>query len=218
MSPDRTPNRRAVPTLEHCEDRSLMTLVFVLNGASFNAAKPDGLTAGAASVLQHAGDRVVQLANPRVNTPAGVAALAHRVAVLAHGQSVGLVGFSAGGALALRVAATPGLHVSAVLDYYGVPDVRAFLNRHAADHFVRPISGLAPFRANTVAAFSGPLNTSAHVVAAFGQSDPNVRADTSAADLLADHPGAAVYTYPGGHGASITASRPALEDFLAHLG
>jgi hypothetical protein len=120
--------------------------------------------------------------------------------------------------LALRIAATPGLNVSAVLDYCGVPDVRAYLQRHAGDHNYRPISGLAPFRPPLISLLSGPVATQAHVVGAFGQYDPNVRADTSSTDLLRDDPNADVYTYSGRHGVSITASRPALDDFLAHLG
>lgn len=214
----RTPSRRFLPGFDRCEDRALTALVFVLNGASFAAAGPSRLTADAAAVLRHAGYRVVQLSYPAVNTAAAFEALAGRLAALAHGQAVGLVGFSAGGALALRLASTPGLKVAAVLDYYGVPDVRAYLQRHAADHNVRPVSGLAPFRPSAVALLSGPVATTAHVVAAFGRDDPNVRADTSSADLLRDDPAAHVDTYPGGHGAPITASRPALEDFLSHLG
>ena len=218
MTPSRSASRRVTPDLEPCEDRALTALVFVLNGASFAAASPNSLTANAAAVLHRAGNQVVQLSNARINTAPAFEALAHRITTMAHGQAVGLVGFSAGGALALHVAATPGLKVSSVLDYYGVPDIQSYLNRHAADHNYRPISGLAPFRPSAVSLLSGPVTTSAHVVAAFGQFDPNVRADTSSADLLRDVPTASVYTYPGAHGVSITASRPALEDFLAHLG
>jgi dienelactone hydrolase len=136
---------------------------------------------------------------------------------MAHGQTIGLVGFSAGGALALRVATTPGLKVGAVLDYYGVPDIQAYLQRHARDHIYRPISGLAPFRTSLTSLLSGPLVTQAQVIGAFGQFDPNVRADTSSADLLRDDVNAHVYTYSGAHGVGITASRPALEDFLSHV-
>jgi hypothetical protein len=68
-----------------------------------------------------------------------------------------------------------------------------------------------------VSLLTGPIATSAHVVAAFGVFDPDVQPDTSSADVLRDDPDARVYTYPGGHGVSITASRPALEDFLTHL-
>ena len=205
-----------VPTVEPCEGRTLLTLVFVLNGNSFNAAKPNSLTANAAAVLKAAGEQVVQLSNPRINSPAALKALEAQVVKEAHGQAVGLVGFSAGGALALHIAATPGLDVTSVLDYYGVPDVRAFLNRDTGT--TNPIAGLAPFKAPVVAALSGPVATSAHIVGAFGASDPHVTAAASEADLVADVPGAASYTYAGGHGVAITASRPALDDFLSHLG
>ena len=94
---------------------------------------------------------------------------------------------------------------------------QAYLQRHSVDHNDRPISGLAPFRPSVVSLFSGPIATSARVVAAFGQFDPNVWADTSSADLIRDDPHAHVYTYPGGHGVTITASPPALDDFLAQL-
>lgn len=204
------------PDFEACEGRTLLTLVFVLNGNSFNAAKPNALTANAAAVLRAAGEQVVQVSNPKINSPAALTALAGQIRKQAHGRAVGLVGFSAGGALALRIAATPGLKVDSVLDYYGVPDVRAFLNRHTGT--TDPIAGLAPFRAPVVAALSGPVATSAHVVGAFGAGDPHVPAAASEADLGADVPGAATYTYAGGHGVKITASRPALDDFLAHLG
>jgi dienelactone hydrolase len=205
------------PTIEQCEDRTLTALVFVLNGNSFNAAKPSILTANAAAVIRQAGDQVVQLSNARINSTAAFKMLSAAVTRMAHGQSIGLVGFSAGGALALHIAATPGLKVSAALDYYGVPDIRAFLQRHVQDHFYRPIAGLSPFRPAIVSLLSGPMPTQPHVVAAFGEFDPHVRADTSASDLLHDDPDADVYTYADGHGVSITASRPALNDFLAHL-
>ena len=204
------------PAFEPCEDQTLTTLVFVLNGNSFNAAGTSSLTANAASVLRKAGEQVVQLAYPRINTVAAFNALAARIEHQAHGQAIGLVGFSAGGALALRLAAS--LRVSSVLDYYGVPDIQAYRDRHAADRNFRPIAGLAPYHPKAVSLLSGPVTTSAHIAAAFGQFDPNVRADTSSSDLLHDTPGADVFTYPGAHGVSIIASRPALEDFLAHLG
>jgi len=203
--------------VEQCEDRYLTTLIFVLNGNSFAAAKPNQLTANAAAVLRQAGNQVVQLSNATINTPAAYDALARKVVKLAHGHDVGLVGFSAGGALAEHLAATPDLNVKAVLDYYGVPDIRVYLQRHSVDHDLRPILGLAPFRPPLVALLSGPIATSAHVIAAFGARDPHVRPDTSSADLLRDDPSAHIYTYTGGHGVSITASRPALADFLSNV-
>ena len=90
-----------------------MSLVFILNGNSFNAAGPSSLTANAAAVLRHAGNQVVELSYPHVSTSATFNALARSIARRAHGQAIGLVGFSAGGALALRLAATPGLNVRA---------------------------------------------------------------------------------------------------------
>ena len=174
----RPPLRRTLPTFDQCEDRALTTLIVVLDGASFAATGPSILTANAASVLRAAGNRVVQISNPAINSPGALKSLEAKVAKLAKGQTIGLVGFSAGGALALRIAAASGLKVGDVLDYYGVPDVQAYLQRHALDHNYRPISGLAPFRRSLVSLLSGPLITQAHVVAAFGQYDPNVRADT----------------------------------------
>ncbi len=211
----RPTSRRLTPAFDQCEGRTLLTLVFVLNGNSFNAAKPNSLTANAASVLKAEGNQVVQLSNARINSPGALHALEAQIVKQAHGRTVGLVGFSAGGALALRIAATPGLKVNAVLDYYGVPDVRNFLNRQTGT--TNPIVGLAPFKPAVVTQFSGAVATSAHVVGAFGAADPHVNAATSAADLVADVPGANVYSYNGGHGVAITASRPALADFLAHL-
>src|SRR4051794_3336515 len=122
--------RRTIPAFERCEDRALTALVFIFNGASFAATGPNRLTANAAAVLRQAGNQVVQLATPPINSAAALQALGARLATVAHGRSVGLVGFSAGGAVALRLAATPGLNVSAVLDYYGVPDVLAYIRRH----------------------------------------------------------------------------------------
>ena len=216
MNDPSSKSKRIPPGVEQCEGRELLALVFVLNGNSFRAARPNSLTTDAAHVLNAAGDQVVQLSNPNINSPAALQAFENQVKKQAHGQTVGLVGFSAGGALALRVAATPGLKVSSVLDYYGVPDIAKYLDRHTGNN--NPISGLAPFKAPLVAALSGPVATTAHVVGAFGEADPHVNAVASEADLLADVPAADVFTYDGGHGVSITASRPALDDFLAHLG
>lgn len=212
-----TSSRAFWPSTESCEGRTLSTVIFILNGASFAATGPSPLTAEAAGVLQHGGNRVVQVSYPTINSVTAYHALTRRVVRMARGQEIGLVGFSAGGALALYIAETPDLKVEAVLDFYGVPDVRAYLQRHSTDHFVRPISGLAPFRNSMVSLLSGPITTSTSIIAAFGQFDPHVQADTSKADLLADDPTAHVYTYAGGHGVSIRASRAALDDFLSHV-
>src|SRR2546423_669901 len=105
--------RRLILNVQRCEDRCLTTLIFVLNGNGFAAARPNQLTASAAEVLRQAGDQVVQLSNLTINTPAAYNALAGKIVKLAHGQDIGLVGFSAGGALAIHLAATPGLKVNA---------------------------------------------------------------------------------------------------------
>ena len=85
-----------LPAFERCEDRTLMTLIFVLNGNSFNPANPNDLTANAAAILHKAGNRVVQLSNAHINSAAAFKSLASAVTRMAHGQTVGLVGFSAG--------------------------------------------------------------------------------------------------------------------------
>ena len=218
MLASNTALKRLKPCFEKCEERTMMSLVFVLNGNSFNAAGPSSLTANAASVLRRAGDHVVQISYPHISNPAALDAMARSIARRTHGQAIGLVGFSAGGALALRLAATPGLDVRAALDYYGVPDVRAYLRRHAIDQVYGPVAGFTPFRAALVTRLSGPIATSARVIAAYGSRDPLVQATSSTAELLADDPAAHVYGYVGGHGVSIGGSRPALEDFLEHLG
>lgn len=206
-------DRTLTPTPERCEGRSLAALVFLFNGNAFDEARPGPLTDDAARVLRAAGHQVIPLAYPHLNTPSALDAVARRVAALAHGRPVALVGFSAGGSLALRLSAVPSLHVIDVLDEYGPPDARDDL----AARNPHPIRGLAPFDKATVALFSGPVNTSAHVVATFGLSDPGVKAAPSAASLRRDLPGVHIYLYRGAHGVPITASRPALEDFLAHL-
>ena len=48
-------------TYEQCEDRALLTVIFVLNGNAFGATSPSILTANAAQVLERAGDQAVQI-------------------------------------------------------------------------------------------------------------------------------------------------------------
>ena len=205
--------RDRTPGFEPCEPRTLTALIVVFNGNGFDAARPGPLTDSAAQVLHAAGNQVVQLAYPRLNTPGAFHAVAARVAMLSHGRPVALVGFSAGGALALRLSAVPSLHVVDVLDEYGPPDVRDDLDAGR----MHPVRGLAPFSKATVDLLSGPVRTTAHVVATYGLSDPGVPAGPSAASLRRDLPSVHIYFYRGGHGVAISASRPALEDFLSHL-
>ena len=209
--------RAATPTLESCEGRCVPTLVFVFNGAGFGAADPNSLTANAASVLRKAGDQVVQLSYPALGTEGVVDGVARQIGAIAHGQPIGLVGFSAGGTLALHLANDPSLHVKAVLDDYGPPDLRDYLALHHGDHFARYVVGHGHFDRGALDALSGPGQADAHVVAAFGLRDRNIVAGPSAASIVRDFPGAKVYNYDGPHGVSIEASPPALEDFLSHI-
>ena len=47
------------------------------------------------------------------------------------------MGFSAGGALAMRLAGVPGLRVQAVMSFFGVPDLRVWLNEHHGGPLLR---------------------------------------------------------------------------------
>lgn len=209
--------RKLVPTAEVCEDRALATLVFVLNGDALGAVGPSDLTANAARVLQLAGHRAVQLSTPTIDTPAAFYRVASQMRAISRGQPFGIVGFSAGGTLAARLAGVANLNVKAALDYYGPPDLRTYLDLHRGDRFYRYVVGKAHFTPATINLLSGPARTSAYVVGAFGLLDNNVVAPVSAASLRKAFPRARVYYYPGPHGVSINASPPALADFLVHL-
>jgi dienelactone hydrolase len=195
----------------------MCTLVFVLNGNAFSTARPGALTVAAAGVLRAAGESVVQLAYPTMATPAAFGSLLAQVKAISRGRPIGVVGFSAGGSLALRLAASPSLKVVSVLDYYGPPDLRDYFTYHRSDRFARYILGHVPFTRAAMSLFSGPIATRAHVVCAFGSRDSNVVAAQSAASLQRDLPQASIYNYAGPHGVGITASRPALNEFLANL-
>jgi dienelactone hydrolase len=213
-------NRRSwsrVPGFDGCEERTLSTLVFVLNGNAFDTAKPNALTADAAAVLQKAGDQALQLTTPVMATPGAFQSVVDQIKHLSHGKPIGIVGFSAGGSLAVRLAGAPGLNVAAALDYYGPPDLQDWLSFHRGDRFYDYVVSRVPFTRGIIDLLSGPSTTSADVVGAFGLHDHNVVASLSAAGLNKDYPQGHLYFYPGPHGVSITASRPALNDFLAHL-
>jgi hypothetical protein len=188
-----------------------------LNGNAFRAVGPNALTANAAQVIDHAGDRAVQLATPTMTTVRDFYAVAKKIESLSHGQSIALVGFSAGGTLAARLAGVEALHVRAALDYYGPPDFRYYLETRYPGHFFRYSPGRVHLNSALMDLLSGPCNTSAYVVCAFGLQDGIVRASVSTASFERDYPSGKVYDYPGPHGVSIDASPPALKDFLAHL-
>jgi hypothetical protein len=206
-----------VPTFDCCEERVLCTLVFVLNGNAFSAAGASILTASAAQVLRRAGEQPVQLAYPTIATPAAFNGVVQQIKALSHRQTIGIVGFSAGGSLALRLSAIQSLRVISVLDYYGPPDLHDYFSYHRSDRFSRYILRHVHFSRAGLNLLSGPITTDAHVVCAFGLADMNVVASESTASLRRDLPQASVYNYSGPHGVGITASRPALSEFLANL-
>jgi dienelactone hydrolase len=188
-----------------------------LNGNGFGAAAPNALTDNAALVLRAAGVQAVQLAYPALTTPDVFAGMEREIASLSQGQPIGIMGFSAGGSLAARLAGDPALHVTDVLDYYGPPDLRDYVEYHQGDRFDHYVLGHIDGNSAVIDQLSGPSDTQAHVVAAFGDSDENVVADPSAASFLKDYPQGQVYFYPGPHGVSIFASDAALLNFLTHL-
>jgi hypothetical protein len=169
-------------------------------------------------VLHRAGNQPVQLANPAVVSVDAIRGLAREMGALSHGQPFGIVGFSAGGLLAERIAADPALDVKDVLAYYSPPDLADYLAYHQGDKYARYVLDHIDDNRAVIAALSGPSNTRAHVVTAFGLDDHNIVAGPNTTAFYQEYPRGDVYTYPGPHGVAITASPAALEDFLTHLG
>jgi hypothetical protein len=203
--------------VEQFEERRLTTLVVVLNGNAFNAAGTSDLTANACQVLRRAGNSAIQVPYPTIATPAAFYGLVNHIKGLAHGQPIAIVGFSAGGSLANRIATIKAINVVSVLDYYGPPDLKDWFRYHGNDRFGNYVRSHVPFTRSAIKLFSGPIKTSAHVVAAFGVRDQNVVASQNMASFVRDLPEAATYTYYGGHGVGISTSKAALDDFLKSL-
>lgn len=192
-------------------------MIFVLNGNAFSEAKPTALTADAARVLNNAGHRAIQLATPEMDTPGAFYGLVRRISSISKGRPIGIVGFSAGGSQALRLATVRSLNVRAVLDYYGPPDLEDYLKFHRGDAKYHYLLDHVSFTPSAVKLFSGPIRTSAYVVAAFGRRDDDVVARMALDSLTKTLPTAKRYTYAGPHGVGIHANREALKDFLAHV-
>jgi hypothetical protein len=152
-----------------------------------------------------------------MNTPGAFRVLESQIVRMSHGQPIGIVGFSAGGTLALRLAADKALHVRSALDYYGPPDVNDYFAYHGSDYFAQYVMGHVHFTMPGLKTLSGPINTTAHLVAAFGLNDINVVANVSKTSLQHDAPSTIAYTYPGPHGVGITACPRALHEFVACL-
>jgi hypothetical protein len=204
-------------TIEPFESKIMPTLVFVFNGNAFAEAKPNQLTQYAAQVLNAHGQRAVQLATPEMNGPAAFYQLASEIRAISKGRPIGLMGFSAGGTLALRLAGLPGLNVRAAIGYYGPPDLRDWLNFHKGDRFYAKVTSDVHFSKGIIRLLSGVSDSMARLIDAFGLRDQNVISGFSTASFYRDFPDGQVYTYPGPHGVGPTAQPAALADFLAHL-
>jgi dienelactone hydrolase len=217
MTRRRGRSNQRILNFEQCEERALLAPIFVLNGDGFGAVGPNTLTARAAQVLQRAGHQAIQISTPKIATTAAFYGLVKSMEALSHGRSIGIVGFSAGGSLAIRLSGVKTLHVTAALDYYGPPSLRDYLNYHNRDRFAAYVLGRGRVAPAAINLLSGPSDTSAYVVSVFGLYDRNVVASVSTSSLQHDFPAAHVYYYAGAHGVSINASPQALQDFLAHV-
>jgi len=196
----------------------LPTLVFVFNGNAFAEAKPDTThTQLAAQQLIAHGDRAVQLTTPALNSPRAFYQVADAILRISKGQPIGLVGFSAGGCLAMRLSQVPKLNVKAVLSYYGPPDLRDWLNYHRGDHFYEYVTTHVHFNSGIIDLLSGPSSSEAFIVSAFGREDDNIVSSVSTASFDRDFQHGQVFDYPGPHGVTLYADFAAFKDFLGHL-
>jgi hypothetical protein len=210
--------RQFRPVLEQCESRIYPTLVFIFNGNALAEAPPAYRTQLAADQLREHGDRAIQMTTPAMDGPRAFYELADRIRKLSHGQPIGLMGFSAGGALAMRLAGQPGLEVTAVMNYYGPPDLDAWIAYHKDDRYYRYVVSHVHLTSGVVKLLSGPSTSEAYFVNAFGLRDRNVVSSVSSASFDKDFQHGAVYTYDGPHGVTLDADRHAFDDFLDHLG
>jgi Dienelactone hydrolase family len=210
--------KRFLPVCEQIETRLLQTLVFVFNGNAFSASKPDTEQTGlAAQQLILHGDRAIQLSTPEMDSPRAFYHLAAEIRTLSQGRPIGLMGFSAGGALAMRLAGVADLHVQAVMSFYGVPDLRDWLNEHRGDRYYEYVTSRVHFDSGIINLLSGPSPASADIVSAFGLDDHNVVSSLSTQSFDRDFPHGQVFYYPGPHGVTLNADLPAFDTFLADL-
>lgn len=205
------------PSLDQLEPRALTTLVFVLNGNAFAAAEPGRVTQIVAADLARSGNHAIQMSTPSMDRPGSFMNLASQLKRLSKGQPIGLVGFSAGGTMAMRLAQTPGLNVKAVLNFYGPPDLRSWFDQHRGDRAYRYLSSHVHLTSGFINQMSGPSSSRAYTVSAFGIRDSTVTAAASAARFHQDFPDGVLYYYAGAHGVTISSCYPAYLDFLCHL-
>lgn len=210
--------RRYHPSIEQFETRLLPTLVFVFNGNGYAEAKPDQQqTQLAADRLDALGDRAVQLTTPAMSSPSDFYGLANEILAISKGQPIGLMGFSAGGGLAMRLSGVPGLNVQAALSYYGPPDLSDWLSYHHGDRYYQYVTSHVQFDQGIINLLSGVSDTDAHVIAAFGLKDENVVAPVSTASFETDFPDGQVSYYDGPHRVTLYADYPAFEAFVSDL-
>jgi hypothetical protein len=206
------------PSFEELESKIVPGLVFVFNGNGFAASRPNALQTGlAAQQLMEHGDRAIQLATPAMSNPSDFYQLAGEIRSLSKGEPIGLIGFSAGGALAMRLSAIPYLNVQAVMNYYGPPDLRDWMNYHEGDKYYNYVTSHVKFSPAIINLLSGPSASTAYVVSAFGRFDPNIVASVSTASFNRDFRFGRVFYYPGQHKVTLFADYAAFQDFLAHL-
>jgi hypothetical protein len=192
-------------------------MVFIFPGNALAAASPDIPTQTAATRLARLGIRPIQVSTPAMDGPGAFYAVANYVRRVSHGQPIGLVGFSAGGALAMRLAGQPGLNVKAVMNYYGPPDLSAWFASHGHDHYYQYVTSHVHVTGALVNLMSGPTKSDAYFVGAFGLHDNNVQPAVSTASFQKDFPDGRVYYYPGPHGVTLYADYRAFQTFLDHL-
>jgi hypothetical protein len=209
--------RRFRPSLEPVESRLVPTLVFIFNGNALGAAGPNAITQLAADQLLRHGDHPIQVSTPALNSPAVFYEIANRIRTVSQGQPIGLLGFSAGGALAMRLAGQPGLNVTSVLNFYGPPDLKDWLATHGHDSKYRYVVSHVHLTTGIIDLLSGPSPSQAYFVNAFGLDDRTVVSTVSTASFYSDFQHGQVFDYPGPHGVTIYADYPAFQDFLDHL-
>lgn len=206
------------PSCQELESRTSPSLVFVFNGNAFAAAEPNAKQTGlAARQLEIHGDRAIQLATPAMASPSDFYQVAGEIRALSKGQPIGLMGFSAGGAVAMRLSAIPSLNVQAVLSYYGPPDLQDWLDYHRGDADYNYVTSHVQLTPGIIKLFSGPSASTAFIINAFGREDTNVVASDSTASFNRDFQSGQVFYYPGPHQVTLFADYHAFKDFLSHL-
>jgi dienelactone hydrolase len=194
-----------------------MTTVFILNGNAYGAARPDRLTQVSAVDLARRGFHAIQLKTPAMDSLGTFDILANQLKRLSKGRPIGLVGFSAGGSMAMRLAQNPGLNVKAVLNFYGPPDLRDWIDEHRLDPAFAYMNSQVHLTPGFINRMSGSGSSQTFIVSAFGLRDRTVTASASGASFQKDYPNGALYYYPGAHGVTIAACYEAYLGFVSHL-